>query len=263
MFMNSNGLSPEQGAMYLEIVDSSLRVTRREHLFPWLQGCFQYLLPHEIMICGVDDGSSGICFESFCSVRYFTEGHQEEATEPQHGLVWRAMKAWREARRPVVLTHDLPAGDHGNFVVPFAEPEEKLRQSELRNLVGHGIRSDDGGVTTFFCFSRVHGKLGSSHAYLLELLVPHLHAAFVRAGAQAEDIRLRRDADTHVRQVTGREVEILHWVNMGKTNWEIAQILEISPLTVKNHVQNILRKLNVQSRGHAALKASRIGLIRS
>jgi transcriptional regulator EpsA len=266
MFKNSSGLSPEQGAMYLEIVDASLRVTRREHFFPWLQGCFQYLLPHEIMVCGIDAaGSAGFRFESYSSIRYFTERHAEEATSPDEGLIWRVMKSWREARRPVMLGHGMPAGDYGNFVVPFNEPAESLDQSELRNIAAHGMCSDDGGVSTFFCFSRLSGQPGGSYAYLLELLMPHLHSAVVRTNRQqADSIRLNPAAvEPAERQVTDREVEVLHWLNMGKTNWEIAQILEISPLTVKNHVQNILRKLNVQSRGHAALKASRIGLIRN
>ena len=50
-------------------------------------------------------------------------------------------------------------------------------------------------------------------------------------------------------------------MHKGKTNLEISVILDISPLTVKNHVQNILRKLNVQNRNHAAVKASKLGLV--
>lgn len=264
MIKNSNGLSPEQGALYLEIVHASLRVTQREHFFPWLQGCFQYLLPHEIMVCGIEaSGGAGYRFESYSSVRYFTEKHAEEATTPHEGLIWRAMKSWRQTRRPVMLGNDLPTGDHGGFVVPFAEPKENLQKSELRNIVAHGMSSDDGGISTFFSFSRVPDKSSGYYAYLLELLVPHLHAAVVRSSARDNSLMQKPASSASGREVTDRELEILHWLNMGKTNWEIAQILGISPLTVKNHVQNILRKLDVQNRGHAALKASKIGLIRS
>ena len=42
-----------------------------------------------------------------------------------------------------------------------------------------------------------------------------------------------------------RETEILDWVRLGKTNPEIAIILEISVCTVKNHLQAIFRKLDV------------------
>lgn len=48
---------------------------------------------------------------------------------------------------------------------------------------------------------------------------------------------------------------------MGKTNWEIGNIMQVSPLTIKNHVQNILRKLDVENRSQAASKALKLGLI--
>jgi DNA-binding CsgD family transcriptional regulator len=50
---------------------------------------------------------------------------------------------------------------------------------------------------------------------------------------------------------------------MGKTNWEISTILNISPLTVKNHVQNVIRKLSVLNRNQAAIKAAKLGLIKT
>ena len=55
--------------------------------------------------------------------------------------------------------------------------------------------------------------------------------------------------------LTARETEILQWIYHGKSNIEIGMILNISPLTVKNHVQKILRKLNVLNRTQAIGKA--------
>jgi DNA-binding CsgD family transcriptional regulator len=63
------------------------------------------------------------------------------------------------------------------------------------------------------------------------------------------------------RILTGRELEILHWVYEGKSNMEIGMILGISGLTVKNHVQNILRKLNVQNRTQAVAKGLSLNLL--
>jgi DNA-binding CsgD family transcriptional regulator len=51
--------------------------------------------------------------------------------------------------------------------------------------------------------------------------------------------------------LTVREQDILKWIYLGKSNFEIGAILKISPLTVKNHVQKILRKLNVVNRTQA------------
>ncbi len=55
--------------------------------------------------------------------------------------------------------------------------------------------------------------------------------------------------------LTSREQEILGWIYLGKSNFEIGTILSISPLTVKNHVHKILRKLNVVNRAQAVGKA--------
>jgi len=53
----------------------------------------------------------------------------------------------------------------------------------------------------------------------------------------------------------------LHWIYLGKGNAEVGAILRISALTVKNHVQKILRKLNVANRAQAVGKALEARLI--
>ncbi|MGD2117204.1 MAG: DNA-binding response regulator [Chromatiales bacterium] len=52
--------------------------------------------------------------------------------------------------------------------------------------------------------------------------------------------------------VTQREAEVLLWLSHGKTNREIAQILDISPRTVNKHLEVIFRKLEVDNRTAAA-----------
>lgn len=61
--------------------------------------------------------------------------------------------------------------------------------------------------------------------------------------------------------ISPREREVLMEIALGKSNKEIAQNLFISENTVKNHVGNILQKLDVNSRAHAVAKALALGLI--
>jgi DNA-binding CsgD family transcriptional regulator len=61
--------------------------------------------------------------------------------------------------------------------------------------------------------------------------------------------------------LTVRELDILKWIYLGKSNYEIGAILKISPLTVKNHVQKILRKLNVVNRTQAIGKSLELRLL--
>ena len=68
-------------------------------------------------------------------------------------------------------------------------------------------------------------------------------------------------ADTLHDTLTEREMEVLRLIAEGCTNQQIAEVLIISPTTVKTHVQNILQKLNVSDRTQAAVYAVRSGLI--
>jgi len=60
--------------------------------------------------------------------------------------------------------------------------------------------------------------------------------------------------------LTPRETQVLRLVALGLSNQEIADPLEISIETVKEHMQNLLRKLAVSDRTQAAVWAIRHGL---
>lgn len=69
--------------------------------------------------------------------------------------------------------------------------------------------------------------------------------------------QLPADADV---PLTPRETQVLRLVAMGLSNREIADALEISVETVKEHVQNLLRKVDLADRTQAAVWALRNGL---
>ena len=62
-------------------------------------------------------------------------------------------------------------------------------------------------------------------------------------------------------QLTQRESQVLRHLALGLSNKEIGRALEISVETVKEHVQNVLRKLAVNDRTKAAVWAVRKGLV--
>lgn len=86
----------------------------------------------------------------------------------------------------------------------------------------------------------------------------------IAARVLAEFNRLsgRREADMNLfSELTERELEVLREVATGKRNKEIAETLFISEKTVKNHISNILFKLQVNDRTEAAMLAARGGLV--
>jgi DNA-binding NarL/FixJ family response regulator len=66
--------------------------------------------------------------------------------------------------------------------------------------------------------------------------------------------------DTGIK-LTTRELEILRLIAKGISNKEIANEINISARTVKSHMVDIFRKLNVSSRTEAVITSLRIGLI--
>jgi DNA-binding CsgD family transcriptional regulator len=61
--------------------------------------------------------------------------------------------------------------------------------------------------------------------------------------------------------LTGRELEVVRLVAVGRTNREIATELFLSPRTVDMHVRNLLRKLDCRSRVEAAHRAGELDLL--
>lgn len=87
----------------------------------------------------------------------------------------------------------------------------------------------------------------------------------VTAKVMAEFSRLSRIAPLHahalVEPLSPREMEILRLVATGASNRDIADTLVIAEGTVKNHLTNILGKMEVKDRMQAVIKAREYGLI--
>ncbi|HZC30355.1 MAG TPA: response regulator transcription factor [Gaiellaceae bacterium] len=62
-------------------------------------------------------------------------------------------------------------------------------------------------------------------------------------------------------ELSDREIEVLKLIANGKDNAVIAGELHISPKTVKNHISNILMKLQIENRIQAAVYAVRSGIV--
>lgn len=62
-------------------------------------------------------------------------------------------------------------------------------------------------------------------------------------------------------QITPRELEVLHLIEQGLSNQEIAGRLYVSLNTVKTHIANLFGKLDVQRRTQAVQKARDLGLL--
>jgi DNA-binding NarL/FixJ family response regulator len=91
------------------------------------------------------------------------------------------------------------------------------------------------------------------------LISPHIAAKVlqqVRATSTVPQI-----AETIRSELSDREIDVLKLIANGKDNAVIAAELHISPKTVKNHISNILMKLQIENRIQAAVYAVRSGIV--
>jgi DNA-binding NarL/FixJ family response regulator len=120
--------------------------------------------------------------------------------------------------------------------------------------------------------------LAGACGYLLKDSTIQELMAGIRAAAQGESLisptiaakvlqRIRASttqpeiANTIRSELSDREIEVLKLIANGKDNAMIAAELHISPKTVKNHISNILMKLQIDNRIQAAVYAVRSGIV--
>jgi transcriptional regulator EpsA len=237
------------------IVETSLQVNQRHQFFRWSQGILQTLLPHEILVCLVAGSRKGqLESHYFSATRYFQDAQFREFVDPACGLVVEVSSWWKRNGGPVVL-------DRSAALVEEVLPTmSKFEANELRNAVIHGVWDTRGEVAGIYLMSRVPVAEGTRRIPLfLEMLVPTIHSTFART-LRAEGPG-RPAAPVMNSIVRAREVQVLRLIRAGKTNAEIAQVLELSPWTVKNHLHNILKKLGADNRGHAVASAISMGIL--
>ncbi|MES2900376.1 MAG: XrtB/PEP-CTERM-associated transcriptional regulator EpsA [Pseudomonadota bacterium] len=232
--------------MSVQTVDEFTRVVK---------GSLREVLPHEMMLCGI----GGISKQGNNLRKIINCDYPMAYFEPMRDADGRIdsplMKRWRETQEPQWFQagrddHELPE-----------EWVSSFNKHDLRNTIAHGVLDVGGVFSSFFIFSRIPGNIGPEHAFLMKLLTPHLHFALARVLSMVEEYQ--GNLGKAKKALSERQREILHWLHEGKTNWEIARILDLSELNVKYHIDQIFQKLEVRSRAQAVAKGRDLAAVRS
>jgi len=245
-------LSDEECGHLARILLAARRVSLRHHFFSWVHGPVQSLIPHEILLCGVSDDGGYLLHERFTACRYFKDDHYQQVIHPGEGLINQLVQEWQVMNKPRLIPalHTDAGGWHA-----------RLGDLELKNVAFHGMSWLNGQIKGYASFSRVRVPFDGRLALYLDILMPHLLVTLARV--LANESRASVDSKRPAGLITVREVEVLTWVRDGKTNDEIATILGLSMLTVKNHLRHAMKKLVVRTRGQAVAKAIALGFLRA
>ncbi len=118
------------------------------------------------------------------------------------------------------------------------------------NIAGMVIASGGQFVSAITLYRREkNGDFSDTDMYVLKQLLPHLQRKF-----DTEEEIMKKNAKSlssllkNQYQLTNREIEIIGYIYKALRNNDIAEILGISPNTVKKHVYNIFYKVGVDNR---------------
>lgn len=111
------------------------------------------------------------------------------------------------------------------------------------------LESRDGRVSAMTLLSVSDQPLTEDALHAARILA---HLAQARVSAVCETIQPRNAGLRSLKQLSAHQLEILSWVAKGKTNAEIAVIMDSKRRTIDYHLQEIRNKLQVTSRAQAA-----------
>ena len=235
-------------------IEAGLDVQRLRQFFMWCQGPLRALLPHGVMVCiqfGEHDQVLHVeCLNNVAHPPALLAG----LCDPVDGLALRLARHCREVGSPACR---IDGGQSGPAAPGVDALRQELARPELRNALAQGSGRLPGGAT-FFALFGISGLPSSRHAHFLALMLPHLHLALLRVIANRDGTV---PALPLLAPMSAREIEVMLWVTRGKSNPEIGMILDLSALTVKNHLQRIYRKLNVHNRVQALARCHDLKLL--
>jgi LuxR family quorum sensing-dependent transcriptional regulator len=167
------------------------------------------------------------------------------------------------------LVHDRLITEMRETLTPYSwkDVQERRRLSKLEQRIideGRDFNMHDGlivpivtlsGSVSVFSPCGPEPDLSQRARSALEIIGIYSQQALKRAL-----VRSQRDEAAHT-PLTPREREIMQWVAVGKSDDEIADILNIGAATVTSHVQNAKKKLDAFRRTYAVVQAIRFGEI--
>lgn len=246
--------SAEASEALLRTIDAARQVGHVHQYFVWQRLHLHRVVPHQMSLCLLGPAPGRPAAVRLLHSVPVPAGLAAALSRPDGGL-WHALRlAWRRAGQAPVW---LDLADAGLSGVPEVAA---LRAEGWLSLLVHGVDEDLGLAPSLlhaFVAREAAGRAGvQASCEALAVCLPSLHFAAVRA--LLNPLSARGDAELPAPEralLSAREIEVLRAVRGARHNAQIGEQLGISPLTVKNHLRNIMRKLGVCNRAQAVGEA--------
>jgi transcriptional regulator EpsA len=227
-------------------------IGRQTELLAWLRGAVQQFLPHQILVAAWGDFAR---WKVNCEVVSDLPGVRATPVAGGliDGLLRESYEMWlRGGREPLVLD--------GAAAMALRNQCGALHGAlqDMRSLLVHGVRDKRSGCDSLYIAldarRLLQARLRSDFVVLSHLLVCQIDIVWRRVSAfRLQDLR-GEDVAVDTVDLSLREREILGRLSYGSTNSDIAEALQISLFTVKNHLKRIFRKIGASNRTQAVAR---------
>lgn len=251
-------LSVKELHHYHEVVTRSVEVRSHFDILAWLQGDMQQYLPHDILIATWGNFQLGKIQHDIISRMAGVRSHDSD-TQTITPLMLSLHSRWTEFNR---TPFSLNTGQTG-FLLEDRNLKDAVGDAlqKMRSAIVHGIVDERGRHDCLYVAFSTRESFSPAERSAMAVVLPYIDTALRQVShLPHQNNHHRRLADEpqpltpSAFNLSERESEVLHWVAKGKTNPEIALILEISSFTVKNHMQRVFKKLDVSNRAQAVSK---------
>ncbi len=243
------GIDP---SLLMNIIVRSTGINDSQSLLALLNNEVQKVLHQDVFVCGVGGVSPKGSYAHKVLHHSYPPSYFEDLVSSEGRVDSPLMQRWRLVQEPVLFQS---GRDDAQFPQEWIDIFNKY---QLRNTIAHGVLDVQRTLASYFIFSRIPGEIGEREVFVMKMITPHLHLALVRALTTVQELSHLTAPNE---ALSDRQKQILHWINEGKTNWEIAQILEMTEKNVKYHIEQIYAKLQVRNRTQAVAKAMLLGLL--
>jgi len=252
----------DTGDAFLRAAEVAHDIGSPQQFFMWLRLHLHRFVAHDLLLTRLHhDPCTGGRRAQVINCVVLPAGLEGELSSPS-ARFWSVLEeAWHGAgQKPAWLSLGGPSLDG-------VAAAALLGEAGYRQVLVHGLlspsRQYEDVLVAFLHRGEAEPARDAVTAHALALWMPYLHFALHRCGG---GLRARQPAvtaadGTTARPLTSRELQVLTAVRDAKANAQIATLLGISPLTVKNHLRSIQKKLGARNRAHAVAEAMSLRLI--
>ena len=270
------------GIGLVQTAEASLGIKEHMNLLHWLQGDVQRFLPHEVLIAGWGDFDQGdVRFDVVSAVPHLrTEAlyalgdanrpsaaaclNNSAATDATPcGVVpflVRMRDRWRAVDCSPVIALRNSRNNGMDFICRSCDREAAEFLRTIRSCVIHGVHDRRQKLECIYVFLSTNELPDPLFLRNLGFLLPYVDHSLRKVSHLPIQVAAQKPAKPNPGDpeeqaaLSQREIEIMEWVRIGKTNFEIGVILNLSAFTVKNHLQRIYKKVGTSGRAHTVTK---------